>query len=153
MKSCSAIPGLSDHEGVLANCDIKAQISRKIFQWTNWELIKSEVYWLKQKFLTEYHTRFADENYNESSSRLNTIIDEHAPSKLSRGKHSTPWFSLSLRRLCRKKQRLFTRSNSSHKKAHWDKYKSHKKDTLKAIRRAPLEYVNEILNVSLLKKI
>ena len=119
---------------------------------TNWELIKSEVYRLKEKFLSEYHTRSVDENYNELSSRLNTIIDEHVPSKLSRGKHSTPWFSPSLRRLCRKKQRLFTRAKRSHKKAHWDKYKSHKKDTLKAIRRARWEYVNEILNVSLLEK-
>ena len=155
VKACYSIPGLSDHEGVLTDCDIKAQVSkkppRKIFMWTkaNWDLIRSEVGKFKEKFLSEYTSRSVEDNYNEVSKCLEFVIDQHVPSKISTSKSNTPWFNPTLKRMCRKKQRLFSCAKKSHKKAHWDKYKSHKRDTLKAIRRCYWDYIHEVLNLSL----
>ena len=119
VKACYSIPALSDHD-----CDIKAQVSKKpprrIFKWTksNWDLIRSEVSKFKEKFLSEYTSRSVEDNYNEVSKYLESVTDQHVPSKISTSKSNTPWFNSTLKRMCRKKQRLFSHAKKSHKKAH-----------------------------------
>ena len=92
--------------------------------WTkaNWDLIRSEVSKFKEKFLSEYTSRSVEDNYNEVSKCLESVIDQHVSSKISTSKSNTPWFNPTLKRMCRKKQRLFSCAKKSHKKAHWDKY-------------------------------
>ena len=60
-------------------------------------------------------------------------------------KHNVPWINQKIRRMCRKKQRLFNKAKRSSKSRDWSAYKSFKKDTSKALRRAHWQYVNNIL--------
>ena len=48
-----------------------------------------------------------------------------------------------------KKQRLFKRAKRSKRKQHWGAYRSHKKATLKALRRDRWDYINNILQLCL----
>ena len=56
VKSCQTIPGISDHECVLANCNVKAKLAkkthRKIFKWSKADLdkIRSITNEFKDKF-------------------------------------------------------------------------------------------------------
>ena len=155
VKSCYSIPGISDHEVVLTDCDVRAQITkkvlRKIFQWSraNWDHLRKITSEFKDKFLSDYSTKSVNENYNALCAHINFILDEHVPFKMAKPRQSSPWFNSSLKRMCRKKQRLFNAAKRTHKKAHWDRYRAHKKDTLKAIRRSRWSYINDILQFGL----
>ena len=76
-------------------------------------------------------------------------METHVPSKLSRSANKTPWLTNSVKQMCRKKQLLFNRACRPHKCSHWKSYEAHKRDTLKAVRRARWSYVNDILQLSL----
>ena len=60
-------------------------------------------------------------------------------------KHNVSWINQKIRRMCRKKQRLFNKAKRSSKSRDWSAYKSLKKDTSKDLRRAHWQYVNNIL--------
>ena len=72
-----------------------------------------------------------DQNYADLINHLKSIIDRHVHSKNSKSKFSSPWFNAQLKRMCKKKQRLFSRAKRTRKPSHWECYKAHKRDTLK----------------------
>ena len=156
MKSVTAIPGISDHEIVLADCDIRLTINKRapryIHQWrkADWEKLKSETVAFGNQFLEESSSRSVSENYTTSKKFIQTIIDQHIPKRLLKiGKHNIPWITPDIRQLCRKKQRLFHKAKRSHSGKDWQEYKSHKKQTLQSIRCAHWNYVNFILQEGL----
>ena len=51
--------------------------------------------------------------------------------------------------MCKRKQRLFSASKKSRKRAAWERYRAHKRDTFKALRRARWSYLIEVLSLSL----
>ena len=100
-------------------------------------------------FLEKCMNQSVEENYEEFSNHLDTLMRDHVPFKVINPRYHTPWLNPTIKRMSMKKQRLFNRVKRSNKRSHWDKYKSHKKDTLKAIRRARWSYINDILQLSL----
>ena len=60
-----------------------------------------------------------------------------------------PWMTPSVKKMCRKKQRLYNKARRTRKPRHWAQFSSFKKDTLKALRRARWSYINNILNIGL----
>ena len=71
------------------------------------------------------------------------------PTKKASTRLNTPWLTGSLRRMCRKKRRLYVSARKSHRKSHWEHYKAFKKDKLKALRRQRWSYINDLLQVGL----
>ena len=124
---------------------------RKIWKWSkcDWDKIRSLAAKFKDSFLEKCMNQSFEENYEEFSNHLDTLMRDHVPSKVINPRFHKPWLNSTIKRMSRKKQRLFNRAKRSNKRSHWDKYKSHKKDTLKAIRRARWSYTNEILQLSL----
>ena len=68
LKSVTAIPGISDHEIVLADCDIKPTINKRAPRYIHqrrkpdWEKLKSETVAFGSKFLEESSSRSVSEN-------------------------------------------------------------------------------------------
>jgi len=60
-----------------------------------------------------------------------------------------PWFNNTLKRMCKKKQRLFNKAKKTKRAQHWEQYKSFKRDTLKAIRKRRWSYINDVLLLGL----
>jgi len=60
-----------------------------------------------------------------------------------------PWFNNTLKRMCKKKQRLFNKAKKTKRAQHWEQYKSFKKDSLKAIRKRRWSYINDVLQLGL----
>ena len=155
VKSCSVIPGLSDHDIVLTDCNVRAvsveKPPRVIFKWgkANWDKIRSSLNNFKDRFLTICHHRTVEENYSDLNSFIIKVMDENIPTKLSKTRQSTPWFDHKLKHICKRKQRLFSAARKSLKRAAWERYRAHKRDTLKALRRARWSYLNEVLSLSL----
>ena len=84
--------------------------------------------------------------YAKFKNFLTQTIEKHVPSKILRSsQHRLPWINQSIRRMCRKKQRLYNKAKRSHKNKDWQDYRSHKKATVQAIRRSHWRYVNSVL--------
>ena len=124
---------------------------RTIHQWSraDWDKLKADTTNFKDSYLSQHESRSVDENYNIINDHITNIMETHVPSKQSRSANKTPWLTTSVKRVCRKKQRLFNRARRTHKPSHWERYKAHKRDTLRAVRRARWSYVNDIVHLSL----
>ncbi len=155
VKSTTSIPGISDHDIILADSDLKPTIQkkppRKILQWSkaNWEVIRNKAIEFRDTFLSEYSDRSVEENYSVFKSFISAICDDYIPNKLSSSRISLPWITQGLKRMCRKKQRLFNAAKKSGTTKAWQRYKDHKKATLKALREARWTYINDILQTGL----
>ena len=110
VKSVTAIPGISDYETVLADCDIKPTINKRtpryIHQWrkADWEKLKSETVTFGNQFLEESSSRSASENYATFKKFIQTTINKHIPKRLLKiGKHNLPWITPNILWLCWKK--------------------------------------------------
>ena len=155
MKACTVIPGLSDYEVVLADCDIRAASARKqprsVFKWdkADWSKIKKDLAALRDSFIPAYGSRSVEENHNCLMDQISLSMKSFIPTKLLKAKQSAPWFNNSIKRMCKKKQRLFSAARKTGKPSAWMRYKAFKRDTLKAIRRARWSYLNDVLSLSL----
>ena len=155
VKSVYTVPGISDHEVVVADCDIRARFTRKIprkihlYSKADWNKLRAKTLDFKEEFMEKYSDRSVDDNYESLKSHVNNIIDDHVPSKMSTTRFNVPWITPAIKRMCRKKQRLFNRAKRTRKPRHWDSFKSHKRDTLRALRKARWSYINNILQLSL----
>ena len=132
VKSCQTIPCLSDHECVLADCDVKAQLAKKAHRkkssngswWTGITLNLLQI--ILKVFLSSFHNNAMDQNYTGLRDHLESTIDRHVPSNISKSKSSSPWFSAHLKQMCKKRQSLFSGPKHTRKPSHWECYKAHK---------------------------
>ena len=81
--------------------------------------------------------------------QISSSMKSFIPTKLLKAKQSAPWFNNSIKRMCKKKQRLLSAARKTGKPSAWTRYKAFKRDTLKAIRKARWSYLNDVLSLSL----
>ena len=124
VKSIGTIPCLSDHDGiVLADILVKAQINKKpqrrvcVWSKANWDAIKSETIAFSEEFMTSYRDRSVEENWDTLLNHLKSSQENHIPSKLSSTRYNVPWLTSTIRRMCRKKRRLYRRAKSQGNKS------------------------------------
>ena len=152
VKSYNSIPGFSDHDIVVTDCSIRAHVNKKaprnILLWkrADWVALQAEANKFIHDFLTSANLRSMNENYTKLKNFLTQTIEKHVPSKiLKSSQHRLPWINQSIRRMCRKNQRLYNKAKRSHKNKDWLDYRSHNKATVQAIRRSHWRYVNSVL--------
>ena len=154
-KAITTIPGISDHEIICADCDIKAKMHkkppRKIHMWSrvDWSKLRERIVSYRDSFLENCPNRSIEENYKDFRDYIQHIMDAHIPTKMSTTRFNVPWFNGTLKRMCKKKQRLYNKAKKSHNKGDWNQYKSFKRDTLKAVRRQRWKYIHDLLQVGL----
>ncbi len=68
---------------------------------------------------------------------------------MTSSRSNLPWVTNSLKRMCNKKQRLCNKANTDNNNDYWIIYKSFKSETLKAIRKARWNYINNKLQIAL----
>ena len=90
-----------------------------------------------------------DENYKKLENHINQIIDDHIPSKTTTTRFNVPWMTPSIKRMCRKKQRLYNKAKRTHRSRHWDSFRAFKREMLRALRKARWSYINNRLQLSL----
>ena len=76
---------------------------------------------------------------------LCTIINSNVPTKLSRSRHSNPWMNTTLKRMIRRRQRAYNKTQSSQHHKDWDRYKHMKTATQRELRNAHDKYIDDIL--------
>ena len=147
-----SIPDISDHDIVLTDWSIKPLINkqepRRIHLWKREDLdkLKTEAVKFKEPFLSLAGSRSVNDNFNYFKSFIDQLTSKHVPTQLLRAntKH-LPWITQAIRRMCKRKQRHFSKARRSHESKDWLKYKNAKNETLHTIRSADLTYINKTL--------
>ena len=155
IKSINSIPGISDHNIVLADCKLKPSIitkpQRKIYQWSkaDWHSIREQTVVFVENFLASGSTRNINENYNKFKEYLEEIMSSKIPTKLSSKRFKLPWFNRELKRLCRKKSRKYKKPKISGKEHHWKEYKEFQKHVQSKLTEGRWDYINRVLQIGL----
>jgi hypothetical protein len=156
VKKVSVVPGISDHDAVIVDTclrpSINKKVRRKIFKYTdeNLDAVKQDLLSYSVQFLDSLpDSRSVEENWNHFKSHLNKIIEKHVPSKFTSSRYSLPWLDSSLRRLIKRKNRLYRKIKKSSDEGMQAKFKNVKHECQKQIRNAHKIFVKSILEKGL----
>ena len=128
---------------------------RTIYKYraAEWENIRGEVEKLSQTLITDFDEANIDSNWTSFKHGITEIMDKYIPSKMTTTRYNLPWINSKLKRMIRKKQRLYNKAKKSKRLVDWDRFKSFKKETQKALKTAQLNHLSETLEESLKEKI
>ena len=107
-RSVCVTPGISTHDIVVADCDIKPQYSTKkprlIHQYNkaDWEVIKEKTCEFTADFTSTIANYNVEENWSRFKGYVNAVINKHIPSKWTSVHRHLPWLTTELKRMCKK---------------------------------------------------
>ena len=153
-KSCSTIPGISDHDhAVLMEVDLEAQRNKKasrtvpLYNKANWDKIRDDMETYEKEFFdTLPADHSVDENWESLKTKIMSTIAENVRTKLIGNRKDMPWMTRNLKRLINKKHRVYNKAKRSHKDRDWAQFRHLRKETGKQCQLAHWGYLNRILD-------
>ena len=146
------IPGVSDHDIVFSEIDTKP-LSRKqkprqipLYRKANWVTMKEEI--------TETHKNIQKLEANGGTveelwllfkTRLNQSVIDHIPHKTAKQKDSLPWITPNIRKLIRRRDRLYKKKKQSADPKITSKFKEVKRMIQRELRREYWKYIESIV--------
>ena len=153
-KNITVIPGISDHDTVVVNTALtitpNVKLPCKIWQWlkTDWDKVKEEFTTYRDTYFHKARNHSVDENCKSFQDFIMGIINKYVPCKMSSTRRNVPWCTPAIKRMCRKKQRLYSKCKRTHRPRDWEAFKSHQRATLSALRSARWSYIGGMLSDS-----
>ena len=128
------VSGLSDHDAVLITfqtCTPKIKQNSRIvylYKLADWDKIREELSNLTDTYfdLNQIYIQSVDE-IELFSKNFQQILDDHVPTKQISSRSHLPWMTATLKRLIRKKQRVYNCARRYSRESDWLEYKSLKK--------------------------
>ena len=94
-----------------------------------------------------------DENYNFlTETAVLEVMKEHFPQKNLGSRWNVPWMTSSIKRMMRKKQKLYNKARKSNSQADWKKFKDLRKATKKRLTLVHDKYLLDLLKTDGMKK-
>jgi hypothetical protein len=123
VNKVETLPGISDHEAVFVNTDLKAPAAvkqtpeRKVYLYHkgDFEGLRDHMSQFKDQFLEKDHRNTTvDDVWKEFRNELQATTSKYIPSKMtSRSSKHLPWINKDLQRLIRKRNKLYQKHKSS----------------------------------------
>ena len=145
--------GKADHDIVYVEYDIKArriqQAPRKIFLYNRADMdrLRDHLARFKDTFLSSDHSHMSvNDMWVSFKSKVIAAIERFIPTKMTKTKYSLPWIDSSIRRLIRKREKLYFRackSSSPDVKNHYKRFRAH---VQKVIRDAYWKHISNIFS-------
>jgi len=144
-------PGISDHEAVVCHLDFKSTTKRTpkrevpIYKKAEWTKIDMEMTNCFNHISANVENMTANEIWEKFSNDLQTATKSHIPTRTSRGGRDKPWVTCKLRRMIRKRDRLFTKQRKTTARYDKEQYLEMKAVVQKEMRRNYWTYVESIV--------
>ena len=108
----------------------------------------------KDQYLRDAPQLNVDQGYKKFVDFMVDIVNKHVPQKVQSNRRNVPWLTRALRRMCRKKQRLYNKARKRKRNSDkaWSEFRSFQRQTTSALRKARTDYINNILVDSLSEK-
>ena len=114
VTACRVIPGVSDHDAVLTEINIKPlrnkQTPRKIplYKKADWEGLKEHIYEFGRSLQSNFTISTpVNQLWHNITSELERAINKFIPHKTAKIKDRQPWINTKIRRLMRKRDKLY----------------------------------------------
>ena len=121
----------------------KPAYSVHLYKKANLDGLKEDLQKLASEFTQRNNSEHTvDKNWDFFKSRLKQAADNHIPKKQVKSNRRLPWITTPIRRMMRKRERLFQKARKSKSAAHWQAYKKHRISAKKQIDLAHNKYVN-----------
>lgn len=146
------LPGLSDHEMVLIDANIKPQIQKQLprniylYNRADMNSITHDLADFRDTFLSSDPTaNSVNTNWTRLRDFIHEIMDRHIPKKILSRNRSQPWFNRQLKKLHRNKIKAYNRAKRYKDTLHWDFYKNIQKTFQKEMRQAETKHTATFL--------
>jgi len=116
VKYITTNPGISDHDTIVVDALLRPEYvkkkSRRIYLYNkaDWEAMKTGINTFTSEYLASLEDHSVDENWVSFKQNLQELVDQHVPSRQSRSRQHLPWITPAIRRMSKKKQRLYNKS-------------------------------------------
>ncbi|XP_068739230.1 uncharacterized protein [Montipora capricornis] len=146
-----------DHDAIFFELDIRPKLNPKpdhhiyLYKKADMDKLEQEIDNIAHEFCAKHNSSdfSVDENWNHFKLKLQQAIDKHIPQKQVKSNRKLPWITTQLKRMIRKRERLFKKARRSKLASHWQSYKSYRNSVKKQIQQAHESYVNEVIGGSL----
>ena len=144
-------PGISDHEGVFAEVDINPirpkQKRRNIplYRKADWDSLKHHMADIHQQITKKTNSCSTDELWCIFRDGLQEGIRRFIPHKTAKSKDNFPWITADIRKMMRKRDKLYSRQKSSRTAENISQFKSLKHRVQREVRSAYWNYVESII--------
>ncbi|CAC5388841.1 unnamed protein product [Mytilus coruscus] len=149
----SITDGMSDHQMIITTVNARPKViknkPRKIYQYKkgNMENVKE---YLNSKF-NNFKEKITEMNIEEYWTLFKThlfqAMDLHIPSKNLTSRFNLPWVNQHIKKMIRKKDRLYKVAKKYQTKEHWDKFKQYRKAIKTELNLSHKEYIFVMLEV------
>ena len=155
VKSVYIITGLTDHEAVVADCRIIPRHIKKpprkvhLFSKADWDELRRETKEFSSDFQQNCVNFFVNEKWCRVKDNVKLMVDKCVPHKIISTRYNAPWINTAMRRLSRKKHRIFKKARKSHGKHRdvmWARYKSCTACFNPGMKQARDYYLNNIIS-------
>ena len=154
IQSVKVLPGISDHDMILSCTSCKPQILKqpprtKIqFHKADWPNFEKYMENAKDKFIKEKQNKSVETLWQELKTIVEIGISKFIPTKQFSGKKSLPWISQSIKRQIRKRDKLYNQQKHSKNPSIRTKFLKCKSAVKAAIKKAHLQYLENVLGIS-----
>jgi hypothetical protein len=111
--------------------------------------MRQELQTFAQNFDNVTQGKSVEAKWELFESTMQNIINNCIPHKLSSSRYNLPWFTRSLRRQTRKKQKLYNKAKASGNESAWAKFREPKRSLSRNLKAARESYVRDILGESI----
>ena len=139
---------------MLVDMSVRAQTSKKpphkVNLWSKapWD----DMRWKTRSFTQSYQDNSTQHNVHQNyeciENHIKTVL-EQVPNKMTRSRVNLPWFTLNLKRQCKRKQCLYSHAKKTGKPEHHHRYKEAQKSFQSDLNKAHWQYLNNNLYQSL----
>lgn len=128
VSSVSLVMELSDHKAITFHLSFPIKRKQPIKKYirsynkANFSAINFELESFYESFCQSASSRSVNSNWLLFKQQIENLIDKHVPLIRIRGDAGKPWYSNSLKKLSRKKKRLYRAAQKSSSASKWKKY-------------------------------
>ena len=107
------MPGLSDHDIVYSEVNIKPQIVTQkprvmpVYRKTDWDALSEHMLQFRESFMINHETKSLNRLWLDFKNALQDGIDRYVPKKTISSKDSVSWITQDIKRNMRKKDSLY----------------------------------------------
>ena len=153
ITSCTPIPGISDHEAILIHSNTSITLphptKRRIYQWNKLNIDTFLLHFnsFKDMFLQSFSSDTPVEQlWLTFKSSCQNCLDNIVPFKYSSTRFNQPWITTFIKRLTRKKQRLYNLARSTNAASIWNEYRKIKKIVQTECHTAYNKYISKLVD-------
>ena len=158
IKKLNVVDDISDHSTVIIDVNIspkrKHRPKRKIFirNKADHPNIEKSLDDFTHEYFSLNQNMTVNDKWNLVSTKIINIMNQYVPSRLTTSRFNLPWFSKDLKKMCKRKKRLYKKAKRSRNPEDWQEFCNLRKDMHKHLRSARLSYINQFLTTAITDK-